>query len=195
MKTITSFRKMLVVLPGAVLCYLLQACVMENLTILGVTGSVIWAFLAVVVVYCGKKGAFCAAAITGMLTEAMLASVKGLYVICIPVLTVAWAQVFADMTDRQRERRAVMGRGKRQDDLPAPLRIVLCAACMTASMNVIFLAYVYLSGVSLTFGHIVRALLNVVYTVGLAALLMTPVRAALGMYRRPETRFKGGEML
>lgn len=195
MKTVFTLRKMIVVLPGAVLFYLLQACVMGYFPIDGVVGNILWAYLAVVIVSCGKNGAFCAAAIIGMLMEAMLSSVNGLYIICYPLITMAWAQVFADMTDRQRERRATLHPDRRQTDLNAPARIALAAACMALTMNVVQMMYVYLSGISLTFGHFYRAFLAIAYTVGLAMALMMPLRIALGMYRRPKPEFRGGEML
>lgn len=186
---------MIVVLPGAVLFYLLQACVMGYFAIDGVVGNILWAYLAVVIVSCGKKGAFCASAIIGMLMESMLASVNGLYIICYPLITVAWGQLFADMTDRQRERRATLHPNRRQEDLPAPLRIALCSVCMAFTMNVVQLAYVYLSGIGLTFGHFYRMFLSVIFTGGLAVALMVPLRMALGMYRRHNPEFRGGEML
>lgn len=191
---VSTLRKFILVIPGAVLFYLIQVCVMDYFSLFGVTGNILWAYLAIVIVSCGMKSAFCAAAIIGMLLECMLSSVSGLYLLCYTILTFAWSYVFADMSDRRRERKESLHPERRQGDLPAFLRIVLGAACMCFSMNAVHLTYVYLSGNEITFGHIGRALLGVLYSAGLAVLLMTPLRAFLGMYRREEAVMRGGDL-
>ncbi|MBR0320161.1 MAG: hypothetical protein IIX10_03800 [Clostridia bacterium] len=194
MKTVSSFRKMILVIPGAVLFYLLQVCVMDYFAVFQVTGNILFAYLAVVIVSCGMKSTFCAAAIIAMLMESMLSSVNGLYALCYTILPFAWGYVFSDMSDRRRERKASLHPDGRQGDLPALLRIVLAAACMSLSMNAVHLVYVYLSGIPLTFGHFGRAVFGVVYSTGLSLLLMVPLRAFLGMYRQTERNMRGGVM-
>ncbi len=184
MKVIHPIRKLLFAVPGAFLAYLIQASVMNYLPIGGVTGSVLFAYLAVILVSCGKKSVFIAACIIGILMESMLSLVDSLYIICYPLLTMLWAQVFCDMTDRQRERREMLHPNRRQEDLPAFVRIPLSAACMCMTMQVIDLGYVYLAGNALTAGHFLRALIQTLYTVGLSLALALPVRAGLGMYKK-----------
>ena len=58
-----EFKKALRALLLALLAYLVQACVMEYLTVSGVTGSVLFAVLAIITVSYGKKYAFCASCI------------------------------------------------------------------------------------------------------------------------------------
>ena len=55
MKVIHPFKKLLAVIPGAFLIYLIQATVMQYLTVGGVSGSVLFAYLAVIMVSCGKR--------------------------------------------------------------------------------------------------------------------------------------------
>lgn len=185
---------MILVIPGAVLFYLLQVCVMDYFAVFQVTGNIIWAYLAVVIVSCGMKSAVCAAAIVAMLMESMLSSVNGLYVLCYTILPFAWGYVFADMSDRRRERKASLHPEGRQGDLPALVRIALASACMTLSMNAVHLVYASLNGIPMTFGHFGRAFFSVLYSTGLALLLMTPLRAFLGMYRQTARSVRGGEM-
>ena len=196
------------------MAYLLQACVMQYFAIGGITGSVIFAALAILTVSLGKKYTFCASCVIGMLMESMLSNVPGMYIIAYPVIAMICAQFFADMSDRQRERRRMindMRRSRRGDngikrllhrfsganrdgDLPAHLRIVLCAGLMDLILNIVLVAYMYLIGVDLSFSHFGRAFASVIYTMALTALLMVPVRSFLGMYPRRRRR-KGGDLL
>lgn len=208
--------KVLKALLITVLAYLFQACVMQYFAIGGISGSVIFAALAILTVSLGKKYTFCASCIIGMLMESMLSNVPGMYIIAYPVIAMVCAQFFADMSDRQRERRRMIndirrnrrGEGKgprrlltrltggyRDGDLPAHLRIILCAGLMDLIMNIVMVAYMYLIGVELSFIHLGRALLAVAYTMALALLLMGPVRYFLGMYPHRKKRIRGGELL
>ena len=214
-----ELKKGLKALLITVLAYLIQACVMEHLAIggkAGITGSVLFAALAILTVSCGKKYAFCASCIIAMLMESMLSSVQGLYIIAYPVITMLCAQFFADMSDRQRERRRMLNDGRRsrrgeqsvrirwwtqlihyqrEGDLPAHLRIPLCAGLMDMILNIVLIAYMYLIGIDLSFTHFGRAFVSILYTMALAVILMIPTRYFLGMYRRKKKREKGGEFL
>ena len=208
-----ALKRALTVLALTVLAYLIQVCVMQYLAIGGVAGSAVFAVLAVIVVSCGKKYAFCAACIVGMMMESMLSNIPGFYVIAYPVITMLCAQAFADMTDRQLERRRMMNdsrRSRRQDsgsrdrwwnrmlshrregDLPAHLRIPLCAALMDAIINISLCTYMYLIGEELGMVHLGRIVGSVLYTAGIAAAIMVPLRFLLRMYA-PRNRGKRGE--
>ena len=100
-----SLKRGLKALVITFLAYLVQVCVMPYLPINGVSGSVVFAVIAVFTVSCGKKYAFCSSCLIGMMMETMLSNVPGLYVIAYPAITMLCAQTFADMTDRQLERR------------------------------------------------------------------------------------------
>ncbi len=212
MKALKRALKALIV---TLLAYLTQACVMKYLTFQGIHGSVVFAALSIIIVSCGKKYAFCASCLTGMMMECMLASVPALYVIAYPVITMFAAQTFADMSDRQLERRRVIiesrqvriseGKGKdhwwqhfmlryRDSDLPPAVRIPLCAALMDMLMNTVLCAYMYLIGEELTWTHAGRILISMLYTAFLALILMAPLRYVLGMYRKRKPR-EGGELL
>ena len=211
-----ALKRALKALLITVLAYLIQVCVMDHLAIGGITGSVIFAALAILTVSCGKKYAFCASCLIGMMMESMLASVNGLYVIAYPVITMLAAQFFADMSDRQLERRMVNNENRRirrdemarrmhwlsrlpfqyrDGNLPAHLRIPLCAGLMDLILSIVLCAYMYLIGVDLSFTHLWRTVASALYTMALAVLLMVPVRYFLGMYVRKRKRDKGGEML
>ena len=81
---------------------------------------------------------------------------------------------------------------KRQEDLPAFLRIPLSAFCMCLSMQIINLGYVYLIGSPITFSHIFRALLQTLYTAALSLILALPVRFMLGMYKKRTNEVQEG---
>lgn len=212
MKPLKRALKALIV---TLLAYLAQACVMRYLTFQGIYGSVVFAVLSIIIVSCGKKYAFCASCLIGMMMECMTSSVPALYVIVYPVITMFAAQYFADMSDRQLERRRVFiesrqvriseGKGKdhwwqhfmlryRDSDLPPVVRIPLCAALMDFLLNTVLCAYMYLIGEELTLTHAGRILVSALYTTALALILMVPLRYVLGMYRGIKPR-KGGEPL
>ncbi len=211
MKALKRALKALIV---TLLAYLTQACVMKYLTFQGIHGSVIFAVLSIIIVSCGKKYAFCASCLIGMMMECMLSSVPALYAIAFPVITMFAAQTFADMSDRQLERRRVIiesrqvriseGKGKdhwwqhfmlryRDSDLPPAVRIPLCAALMDVLLNAVLCAYMYLIGEEITLLHLGRILISMLYTVALALILTVPLRYVLGMYRKRKPR-EGGEL-
>ena len=210
-----ALKRALKALLVTLLAYLVQACVMKYLAGQGIHGSVIFAALSIIIVSCGKKYAFCASCLIGMMMECMLSSVPVLYVIAFPVITMFAAQTFADMSDRQLERRRVIiesrqvriseGKGKehwwqrfmlryRDSDLPPVVRIPLCAALMDFLLNAVLCAYMYLIGEELTLLHAGRILVSMLYTAFFALILMVPLRYVLGMYRKRKVR-EGGELL
>ena len=210
-----GLKRALKTLLITVLAYLVQTCVMKYLAFQGVVGSVTFAALSIIIVTCGKKYAFCASCIIGILSESMVSNVPALYLIAYPVITMFCAQYFADMTDRQRERRRMMienrrvaisaGKGKkhwwqrfmlryRDTDLLPIVRIPLCAAVMDLIMNVVLILYMYLIGAEWSFVYLGRTAVSVLYTAGLALALMVPLRYVLGMYRFRK-RDEGGELM
>ena len=210
-----GLKRALKTLLITVLAYLVQTCVMKYLAFQGVVGSVTFAALSIIIVTCGKKYAFCASCIIGILSESMLSNVPALYLIAYPVITMFCAQYFADMTYRQRERRRMIienrqvaiseGKGKkhwwqrfmlryRDTDLPPIVRIPLCAAVMDLIMNVVLILYMYLIGEEWNFIYLGRTAVSVLYTAALALAIMGPLRYALGMYRLRK-REEGGELM
>lgn len=190
----TALRKALVALILTLAAYLTQVCVMPYLAVGGITGSLLFAVIAVLTVSCGKKYTFCSSLLIGLLMECMQASINALYIIAYPAISMLCAQFYADMSDRQRERRRASDGKRRQDDLPALLRIPLCALTMSLIMSVILGEYTYLTGIDITWMHFSRAFFTALYTAAAAVAVMLPCRALLGMYRRRKSRFQGGEL-
>lgn len=189
-----ALRKALVALLLTLLAYLTQVCVMPYLQIGGISGSVLFAVIAVLTVSCGKKYTFCSSLFIGMLMESMQSSINALFIIAYPAIAMLCAQFYADMNDRQRERRRTTDSKRRQDDLPALLRIPLCAFTMSVIMSIILGAYSYLTGIDITWLHIGRAFFTASYTSVITTIIMLPCRLMLGMYRRRRSRFRGGEL-
>ena len=209
-----SLKRGLKALLITALAYLIQVCVLRHLPVAGVTGSVIFAALAVLTVSCGKKYAFCSSCLTGMVMECMLSPVPALYAIAYPVIAMLGAQMFADMSDRQLERRRMLNENRRsrlaetgakehwwsrfflqyrEGNLPAHLRIPLCAAVMDLMLNAVMCVYMYLIGQDIGFLHIARIFASVAYTSALAVVIMVPLRFFLGMYPKRRKVDKGGE--
>lgn len=173
-------RKVLTALLFTLLAYLIQVCAMPYLKIGGVMPNLIAVNIAVLTVSLGKKYAFGASCLSGILLEAMTSSVGALYVIVYPALGMLFAQAFADMSDEKRETRR--NRGRDTSDVNPHIRIPLNAVCIGMAIEVILLIYVTLSGAPLTLGHIARVLIASLYTGALAVALMLPMRALLRMY-------------
>ncbi len=190
----STWKKGVKVVLMTLLIYLLQGTVMGKLAINSVTGNLMLVWIAVMTVSLGKKYAFCAGALYGILVECMRAPTSLIYLLMYPIVATAVSFVFADMSDKQRESRYVSAKKKRTDDLPALLRIPLCALVMETLFQVVGLVYIYLRG-TFAMMQVARSLLGMVYTAVLAALLMLPLRWYIGMYSRPKEASKGGVIL
>ena len=168
-----------------VLAYLFQVCVMQHLKIYGVVGNLLAVNIAVLTVSLGKKYAFGASCLSGILLEAMTSSVGGLYVVLYPVFAMLFAQVFADMSDEKREKlllRQSDNAKKIRGDMNPHLRIPLDAMCVAAGIEAVCLIYVTLSGTDISYALFLRSAISILYTGLLAAALMIPIRAFLHMY-------------
>ena len=207
------------VLVLTLVSYLLDVCVMKHLYIGSVTASACLAGIAIITVSYGKKAAFCAGCIIGILMETMMSSVPVLYLLSYPIITMLCAQWFSDLSDRQRERRKLavamdrqngevtrfralymsklVNAGKkvvqffrRDENLNPYLRIPLCAFTSALLFNAVLMVYGYISDFGLDSGHVFRALASSVYTVVVALVLMLPYRAFLKLLgRRNRTSF------
>ena len=193
--------------------YLLDVCVMRHLYIGPVTANACLAGIAIITVSYGKKAAFCAGCIIGILMECMLSSVPVLYLLSYPIITMLCAQGFADLSDRQRERRKLAVAMERQnhevtrlralylnkisngvrrvvqffrrdENMNPYLRIPLCAFTAAILFNAVQVVYGYISDFGLDSGHIFRALASSLYTVAVAIVLMLPYRAFLKVLGR-----------
>ena len=201
------------------LSYLIDVCLMPRLAVGGITGSASFAAIAVITVSYGRKAAFCSSAIIGILMETMLSSVPVLYLISYPIISMLCAQWYADLTDRQRERRKLARAGqeqpvmnsrfaamvvkhlmnaveiirtlfRREDNLNPYLRIPLCAMTSSLIMNVVFLIYGYVSDFCLDWIHLMRAVFSILYTVAIALVMTLPYRWYLGLIGRRRSRWR-----
>ena len=208
-----QFIRPLRVIILTLVSYLLDVCVMRHLYIGSVTANVCLAGIAIITVSYGKKAAFCAGCIIGILMECMLASVPVLYLLSYPIITMLCAQWFADLSDRQRERRKLavaMDRQSREEtrfhalytgkvikffkrfvqlfrrdeNMNPYLRIPLCALTEAVIFNTVPMVYGYISDFGLDSGHIMRAGASCVYTAVAAIVLMLPYRSFLKLLGR-----------
>ncbi len=213
------WKRPLKVILLTLLSYLIDVCLMPRLAVNGITGSASFAAIAVITVSYGRKAAFCSGAIIGILMETMLSSVPILYLVSYPIITMLCAQWYADLTDRQRERRKLARAGqeqpvmngrfsallvkrllsvvdvlrtmfRREENLNPYLRIPLCAMTASLIMNTVFLTYGYASGFGLDWTHLMRAAFSVLYTVVIALVMTIPYRWCLGLIGRRRTRWR-----
>ena len=161
-------------------CYLLQVCAMPYLKIDGVIGNLVAVNIAVLTVALGKKYAFVASCASGILLDVMTSSIAGFYAVIYPVVSMALAMIFADMSDERREIRR--NRNKDSRDMNPHIRTPLNAMAIALAIEIILLTYTTLSGTQLTARHITRVLLSVLYTGVMAFVLMWPMRMVLHMY-------------
>ena len=75
------------------------------------------------------------------------------------------------------------------------MKEILCfIGLMDLLLNIVLIFYMYLIGEELSFIHVGRTAVSVLYTMGIAVLIMVPLRYTLKMYRRRQ-RAEGGELL
>ena len=153
-------------------------------------GSLLFAWLAVATVTLGKKYTYCISLLYGILLECTLGSITLFYLIAYPVISMLFAQAFADMSEEKREERRTLNTRKRQDDLPALLRIPLFALCADSMLHAALIIYETLSGSPLTWAHIGHALGGIALTLLCTVIIMIPCRALLGMYVNHQKRVK-----
>lgn len=199
--------KFLKVVALLLLFFLLQTALMPHLKIAGIMPNLHMVIIAILTVSYGKLYAFIGGAMIGIILEAMSYSIPLFYLIIYPVLALLCAQVFADMSDIKREMRRIR-EAQRQSELAseikAPfmkrkiririrrdspydmnphLRILLNALMLVLLFEGIMLIYYAVAGVNLTLNHFLRVFNTTVYT-AICCLVMFPVRAFLGLYKR-----------
>ena len=195
------------------LFFLLQTVVMPHLKIAGIMPNLLMVIIAIFTVSYGKLYAFISGAVIGIILEAMSFSIPLFYLLIYPVLALLCAQVFADMSDIKREMRRIREARRQSElasqltseytkkkfrikirirrdspyDLNAHLRILLNALMLVFLFEGVMLLYIALSGVDITFNHILRVVYTALYT-ALCSLTMFPIRAWLGFYKRRRPR-------
>ncbi len=213
------WKRPLKVVLLTLLSYLIDVCLMPRLAVSGIVGSASFAAISVITVSYGRKAAFCSGAIIGILMETMLSSVPVFYLVSYPIISMLCAQWYADLTDRQRERRKLARAGqdqpvmnsrfaallvkhmmnaldvvrrlfRREENLNPYLRIPLCALTSSAIMNIVFLIYGYASGYGLGWLHVMRSAFSVLYTVVIALVMTLPYRWCLGLIGRRRNRWR-----
>lgn len=179
-------RKFLKVSLLTLLAYLFQATLAEALAIGGAAPNLALALIAVVTVSLGRKYTFLMSLMVGYLLEIMLPALDYINLILYPVAAMLGALLFSDKSERKLEEERTVG--KRATQLNPHLRTLLCAALSTIVYEGVHLIYIYLSGISVSSGHISRALTDVIFTTVLAGLVQFPIRWWLGTYKLQKAR-------
>ena len=168
------------------LCYLLQATVAAHIALWDIAPNLALAIIAVVTVGMGRKYAFIMSATTGYLLEIMLPMLDYMNMLLYPICAMLGALAFSDKSERKLEEERTAG--KKARNLNPHLRTPLCALLSVAVLEAVNLIYIYLNGVSVDIGHILRALVDVGYTTVLAGVLQFPIRWWLGVYKLKKAR-------
>ena len=180
-------RKNLVLLFLIVFGYLFEVCVMPYLQIFDVSPNLLYAIIGIVTVAYGKLRAFWLGMIFGLLMQIMLPSVSYLNLALYSLTSLFCSFPFADKALKTIEYERAMNRSRKE--LPPWLRTLLCALLNILIYEAVNVAYIYLGDTELTMDHILRALLDVILTGALTALLMFPVRRLIfGKHRMPVMR-------
>ncbi len=180
------FSKLIKAVLLTLIAYLLQATVAIHISIADVAPNVALALVAVVSVCLGRKYAFFMSMAIGYLLEIMLSSLLYINLILYPVCAMLGALAFSDKSERRLEEERSTGR--RSVMLNAHLRTPLCALVSVMVFESVNLVYIYLSGVSLDSGHILRALLCVLYSTLIAGVAQFPIRWWMGTYKLKKAR-------
>ena len=180
------FSKLLKASILTLLAYLLQATVAERIAIGGIAPNIALALIAIVTVCLGRKYTFLMSMTVGYLLEIMLPALDYINLIIYPVCAMLGALVFSDKSERKLEEERAQG--KRAQQWNPHLRTPLCAGLSIVVFEGINVIYTYLSGVSIGSLQISRALIDVVYTILIAAVFQFPIRWWMGTYKLKKAR-------
>lgn len=179
-------KKTLKLIFYTLLTYLLHVTVGPYIAIWDIAPNLALAMIAIVTIGLGRKYTFFMSLSIGYLMEIMLPTLDYINLILYPVCALLGALAFADKSERKLEEERSLG--KKGGNLPAHLRTPLCALVSIFIFESVNLFYIYLSGVTLDSGHVVRALVDVLYTTLLAGALQFPIRWWLGIYKVKKAR-------
>lgn len=168
------------------MAYLLQVCVAPRIAIGGIAPNIAMALAAIVSVALGRKYTFVLSLTVGYLLEIMLPALSYINMIAYPVCCILGAMAFSDKSERKLEEERTLGKNARQ--LHPHIRTILCALLSVSIFEGVNLFYTYLTGVALRELQFDRAIIDIVYTAVLAALLQFPIRWWLGVYRLRQAR-------
>lgn len=154
--------------------YLFEVCVMPYFKIGGVSPNLLYAVIGIVTVAYGKLRAFWVGMIYGLLMQIMIPSVSYLNLALYSLTTLFCSFPFADKPLKTIEYERATNRSRKE--LPPWLRTVLCAVLNVLIYEAVNVTYIYLGGTELEFGHIFRALLDVILTGLLTFVLLFPIR-------------------
>ncbi len=180
------FIKLFKVALLTLLGYLLQATTAEYVSIAGVAPNLALAVIAVATVCLGRKYTFMMSLTIGYLLEIMLPMMDYMSLILYPVCAMLGALLFSDKSERKLEEERTLG--KRGGQINPHLRTPLCAGLSTTVFEAVNLIYIYLAGVDIDGGHWGRAIIDIVYTMAIAAVIQFPIRWWMGTYKLPKAR-------
>jgi hypothetical protein len=167
-----------------ILGYLCEVCIMPYLKIFGIAPNLLYVIIGVVTVAYGKLRAFWVGLSYGLLMEIMLPSVTFLNLAIYPVTTLFCSFAFADKPLKKIEYERATN--KTSKTLPPVLRTVLCTALNVLVYEAVNVTYIFIRGSSLTAGHFLKALLDVLLTSLLCFILQFPRRRII-LGRKSET--------
>lgn len=166
--------------------YLAQVSIMPYLSVGDVTPSLLITITAIVTVGYGMLRGLWTGAFYGIVMETMLPTVPMLNLLFYPVSALLCSVFFADKSAAQLQYARTSG--KRGSNRSPLLRTVLCAMVNVALYEGVNLIYMYLIDAEFSAATIQRALIDVIVTTTLTALIMYPVRKFLGFRKQEAER-------
>lgn len=156
--------------------YLLHTSVFTTLRLSVTQPDMLAVMLACISCYTGTFGGFCAGAVSGILLDAMVGNVMGLYIVLYPLMGYGAAKMRSALN--------VLARKLFRKRLKAWRRLIVSMViCLliVALRETIFVTYMFLNGVELGFSHVLRVLTCMFYS----AVMILPsdwlIRRLLGV--------------
>ncbi len=156
------------------LCYLVHVTLMPYVRIFGITPNLLMAVMAVLIVGMDRWRGVWIGLIFGIILEVMQPTQSLFNLLLYPIAAIFGALLFYTKDEERLEYERSIGRSGRNT---SPwLRTPACAATHMLIYSTLNLLFIYLRSGDLPLSFILKALLNLVLTSLLAALLMFPVR-------------------
>lgn len=166
--------------------YLAHVSIMPYVNLGGMSPSLVVSCTAIVIVGYGMLQGLWAGMFYGIVLEIMLPTVPMLNLLFYPISALLCAVFFADRSAAQLQyQRSIGKRGRNTSPL---FRTIMCTAVNMVIYEIVNLAYMYLSGATISMILIQRALTDALTTTLLTAIIMVPARKLLGFRKKEEAR-------
>lgn len=139
--------------------YILQTSVFTSFRISSIQPDMLAVMLSCITAFTGTYGAFCAGCVSGILLDTFVGHVMGLYIVLYPLMGFSAAKMrvgFEGIAEKILKKH--LKHWQRY-----LIHFVICLI-IVALREVIFVTYMFLNGVDITYGHVLRVLTCMIYS-------------------------------